>query len=162
MNKESALITGLLLFAILTLEKKYFKSVTMLIFTFFCFFLVKFTRDQMFLKTIVQHMSNIQTNTVNFHPMELINNTNDLFINNLLSHRFIFSLLIFLFFYFLLINLINIFRYKKIKYLVIYFILYFSIILFFGILMETRTQLVLLPICFHIYIECKYKILKDI
>lgn len=148
LNKESSLIMGIFLFLILILEKKFLISIFMGITIILGYFFVQFIRNYLY-------VDRYDGQSVDFHPLELFNNLNDLFINNLSSPRFIFTLIILGCFIYIFKNLKVVIKNTLVKYLSIIFVLYFIPLILFGIVMETRTQLVLLPIFFHIYIEIK-------
>jgi hypothetical protein len=117
--------------------------------TFFGYQYITIIRNKLFIERIGGEMS------YEFHPIELLNNLSDFFVKNIISPRIAFTIFTIGFFVYLIKNIIIIKFNKTLKYLLIYFLIHFSFIFTFGIFMETRTQLVLLPICLIIYIKIK-------
>lgn len=156
LNKESALIIPVVFSIIFLLEKKIFKSLISTILIFLGYQFIKFIRNKIFVSRINGDIS------YEFHPIELFNNLHDLIIKNINSPRIIFTFLSIGFLIYLVSNITIIKTKKSLKYLSFYFLIHFFILFTFGIFMETRTQLVLLPICITIYIQIKKIILNKI
>jgi hypothetical protein len=149
LNKESALIIPFFLSLIYILEKNFIKLSISIFLTFFGYQYIRIIRNKLFIERIGGEMS------YEFHPVELLNNLSDFFIKNIISPRIAFTIFTIGYFIYLIKNLEIIKFNKTLKYLLIYFLIHFSFIFTFGIFMETRTQLVLLPICLIVYIKIK-------